>query len=265
MLKNTISWIFLGNCLNLLVVLSVYAEDVMLAVASNFSPVMQSLIPEFKSNHARVNVILISGSSGKLFAQIVHGAPYDIFLSADSEKPSRLVSEGLALASSQFTYAFGQLVLWSRDPLLVNSDAGALLSGKFDKLAIANSKLAPYGLAAEQVLLRLGMLESTRKNWVQGENIAQTFQFVQSGNASLGFVARSQVFHNGQLSHGSVWIIPDDYYQPIRQDGVILTRSMHKESARLLMDFLKQDNVRAKIASFGYKDVPIENLPRQDK
>ena len=250
--------------LSLLLGISAKAAEIKLAVASNFAPLMQELIADFKAQYAEADVILISGSSGKLYAQIKHGAPYDIFLSADQDKPSRLVEEGLAVAGSRFTYARGQVVLWSRDPSLITSDEGVLVDGSFEKLAIANSKLAPYGQAAVEVLNKLGILQVTRNKWVQGENIAQTFQFVETGNAALGFVAKSQIWRDGRLSHGSVWLIPDDWYSPINQDAVLLKRSSHQKLAALLLDFLKQKEVRAKIASFGYQELDAENTEKQD-
>lgn len=263
MLK-TISRVLLGNILSLFPVLTVGAEEIKVAVAANFAPLMQALIPDFKAKYPSAEIILISGSSGKLYAQIVHGAPYDILLSADQEKPILLVNEGLAIADSRFTYARGQVVLWSRHPALIQSGETVLLNGNFNKLAIANSRLAPYGKAAEQVLSKLNLLQFTRNKWVQGENIAQTFQFVETGNADLGFVAKSQIWREGRLSHGSVWLIPDDWYLPINQDAVLLRRSQLKTHAVLLLDFLKQPQVRAKIASFGYQPLVDEASIERD-
>ena len=263
MLK-TISRVLLGNILSLFPVLTVGAEEIKVAVAANFAPLMQALIPDFKAKYPSAEIILISGSSGKLYAQIVHGAPYDILLSADQEKPILLVNEGLAIADSRFTYARGQVVLWSRHPALIQSGETVLLNGNFNKLAIANSRLAPYGKAAEQVLSKLNLLQFTRNKWVQGENIAQTFQFVETGNADLGFVAKSQIWREGRLSHGSVWLIPDDWYLPINQDAVLLRRSQLKTHAVLLLDFLKQRQVRAKIASFGYQPLVDEASVERD-
>ena len=263
MLK-TISRVLLGNILSLFPVLTVGAEEIKVAVAANFAPLMQALIPDFKAKYPSAEIILISGSSGKLYAQIVHGAPYDILLSADQEKPILLVNEGLAIADSRFTYARGQVVLWSRHPALIQSGETVLLNGNFNKLAIANSRLAPYGKAAEQVLSKLNLLQFTRNKWVQGENIAQTFQFVETGNADLGFVAKSQIWREGRLSHGSVWLIPDDWYLPINQDAVLLRRSQLKTHAVLLLDFLKQPQVRAKIASFGYQPLVDEDSIERD-
>jgi len=246
-------------CLTLLYVLPCIpanADELRLAVASNFSPTVQHLIRDFEAQYPGTHIKLISGSSGKLYAQIRHGAPYDVFLSADQEKPRRLVEEGLAQAGSRFTYATGLLVLWSRDATRIDSGEMILQTSDFNKLAIANARLAPYGEAAEQVLLRLGLRESSRSKWVQAENIAQTFQFVETGNAEIGFVSKSQVWRNGKLSHGSVWFIPENWYAPIKQDAVLLNKAADNKLAELFLAYLKRADVRARIAAFGYLDHP---------
>ena len=167
------------------------AETITIAVASNFAVVLEDLIDDFESFHAGSKVVLVSGSSGKLYAQIKHGAPFDFFMSADQDKPMKLIEDGFAVPETRFTYAIGALVLWSADPKRIDHSDKILKSLAFNKLALANSKLAPYGLAAEQVLAKLGLENTSRSRWVQGENIAQVYQFVATQNAELGFVAKS--------------------------------------------------------------------------
>lgn len=231
----------------------VKASKITVAVASNFSPIFENLIHEFEASNLDSNVVLISGSSGKIYAQIKHGAPFDIFMSADQDKPLRLVEEGFAIPETRFTYALGSLVLWSASPSLVNGSSDVLNNAAFNKLALANSKLAPYGLAAEQVLEQLGLLNSSRSKWVQGENIAQAYQFVQSRNADVGFVAKSQVWKNDRLVSGSAWIIPYQLYSPIKQDVVMLKRARNNILAIKMMEFLQTDSVHKTIEANGYQ------------
>ena len=230
----------------------VSANKLTVAVASNFSPILESLASDFEALYEGVELIVISGSSGKIYAQIIHGAPFDAFMSADQDKPLRLVEEGLAAPETRFTYAVGELVLWSAAPELIINE-GTLRALAYNKLALANSKLAPYGLAAEEVLDRLGVLMSSRAKWVQGENISQTYQFVSSGNAELGFVSKSQVWKNGYLLSGSVWLIPSELYSPIKQDAVILKNTKNRQLAEKFMQFLKTPLVRNKIEMYGYQ------------
>tara|TARA_R110001592_G_scaffold69367_5_gene212580 strand:+ start:1253 stop:2053 length:801 start_codon:yes stop_codon:yes gene_type:complete len=238
-----------------------HAQELMVAVASNFSTVMYDLMKDFEKID-KSKVILITGSSGKLYAQIKQGAPFDVLLSADQDKPTRLINEGIAVPNSQFTYATGSLVLWSAHEGLIRGDEGVLISSSFNKLALANSKLAPYGLAAEQVLTKLGLEKKTRLSWVQGENISQAYQFVASGNADLGFVAKSQVWANNQLIKGSVWLIPTDLYEPIKQDSVIIKSTRNIELAKKLMNFLQSKSIQEKIEKFGYQSYlePVNNI-----
>ncbi len=239
-------------CLKLLLVLSFFylplnAEEVRIAVASNFIAPMKEITHAFKQ-HSESKVKLSFGSSGKLFAQISHGAPFDIFLSADQDKPLRLRQLNMAVEDSQFTYAYGSLVLWSRNKDL--SAKAFLQSNQFKKLALANPKLAPYGIAAAQVLNDLKITDTSK--WVMAENIAQTFQFVHSQNADLGFVARSQLPQ--QLTpENSYWIIPHDLYAPIRQDAVLLTKAEHNKSANQFIRFLKSEAAKAILINYGYQ------------
>ena len=195
---------------------------------------------------------LILGSSGRFFAQISNGAPFDIFLSADREKPSALVEAGLARPESRFTYAIGRLALWSRDEMLVSGDVSVLQTDSFRKVAIANPRLAPYGKAAREVLNEYGLYNELSARLVQGENIAQAFQFVFTGNAELGFVSLSQVMKGGALASGSAWIIPENLHLPIRQDAVILTNAVSAGATEAFMNFMKTPRSRAIIASYGY-------------
>jgi len=247
------------SLLLLLFSLSTASEGLTVAVASNFRTPMQRLVGGFEqgSDH---QVKLVVGSSGKLFAQVTHGAPYDLLFSADQKMPALLAAQGLANAGSQFTYAVGGLVLWSGDSGRVDSQGRVLHSNDFFRLAIANPKIAPYGVAAVQVLQRLGLYDQVEARLVLGANIAQTYQFVSSGNAQLGLVARSQVLRPGQLgdgSSGSAWVVPDHLYEPIRQDAILLNRAIDNPAAAEFMDFIKGQQAGSIITAFGYQlDIP---------
>lgn len=230
----------------------VTAESLTIAVASNFAETAKHLVEEFQASSGH-DVQLITGSSGRFFAQISNGAPFDIFLSADREKPAALVEAGFARSESRFTYAIGRLALWSRDELLISGDASVLQTDKFKRIAIANPRLAPYGIAASEVLNKYGLYDEIRVRLVQGENIAQAYQFVFTGNAELGFVSLSQVMEGGTLVSGSAWIIPEELHLPIRQDAVILTHGMDGSAAEAFMNFMKTSESRAVIASYGYE------------
>jgi molybdate transport system substrate-binding protein len=180
-----------------------------------------------------------------------------VLLAADSETPSRLEAEHLAVAASRFTYAVGRLVLWSPRPGEVDSQGEVLRSGRFAHLAICNPQLAPYGAAAVQTMRALGVYDRVAPRLVQGENVAQAYQFIASGNAELGFVALSQVTDNGQMRAGSAWIVPATLYSPIRQDAVLLNPGRDKAAARAFLDWLRQARALATIRSFGY-EVPGE-------
>lgn len=228
------------------------ADELLVAVASNFSLPMQQIVKDFEEQYHH-KVQLAFGSSGKFFAQISHGAPYDVFFSADQTKPQALIEQNLAFSESRQTYALGALALWSTQANKVDSKGQILRQGKFNKLALANPKLAPYGLAATDVLNNLHLLEQTRPLWVQGENIAQTYQFVASQNADMGFVAVSQIMQNNQLKFGSAWLIPAKLYRPIKQDAVILKQTKVKNAAEDLMQFMQSTSVQRIILSFGYQ------------
>ena len=191
------------------------ADEVSVAVAANFTAPMQKIAAEFEKDSGHT-AQLAFGATGKFYAQIRNGAPFQVLLAADDETPARLEKEGLAVAGSRFTYAVGTLALWSADPARVDSRGEVLKRGGFAHLALANPKLAPYGAAAVETLNRLGVVAALEPKFVLGENIAQTFQFVSTGNAELGFVALSQVWKDGKLASGSVWVVPETLHAPIR-------------------------------------------------
>ncbi|MBA55009.1 MAG: molybdate ABC transporter substrate-binding protein [Pseudomonadales bacterium] len=228
-----------------------FAETVHAAVAANFTTAMKELVTHFEQDSEH-KVKLSFGSSGKIFAQIRNGAPFQVFLSADQTKPMALEQAGLTVPHSRFTYAVGALVLWSAKPGWVDSEYSKLKSGDFNKLAFANPKVAPYGVAAMEILQALDLKERTAGKWVQGENIAQTYQFVASGNADLGFVALSQVMDKGHVKRGSSWIVPNQLYSPIRQDAVLLKRGQDSVGAKALLKYLSSDQARAIIHAYGY-------------
>ncbi|WP_299593853.1 molybdate ABC transporter substrate-binding protein [uncultured Microbulbifer sp.] len=235
----------------MLTTLSARGDETTIAVASNFTAPMQAMVNQFEAQSAhRVKVAF--GSSGKFFAQINHGAPFDAFFSADAEKPARLIAQGLAEKTSLRTYAEGKLVLWSRRDGFVDDQGLVLKSGQFHKLALANPKLAPYGAAAIEVLQHLKLAQSTRSQWVQGENISQTYQFVASGNADLGLIALSQVMRDGKITEGSAWLVPDSFYGPIRQDAVILKRGRENPALLAFWLFVKSPAAQATIRRYGY-------------
>jgi len=228
------------------------AAEVQVAVAANFIAPAQQIAAEFERRSGH-KAILSSGATGKFFTQIVNGAPFEVFLAADDVTPARLENENAAVAGSRFTYAVGTLVLWSAKPDLVDAKGEVLKSGRFNKLALANPKTAPYGAAAIETLTRLKLLESLRPRFVQGENIAQTHSFIVSGNAELGFIALSQVIEDGRIARGSAWRVPADQHQPIRQDALLLQRGEHNPAARALLDYLRSASAVALIRAYGYE------------
>lgn len=228
------------------------AGEVTVATASNFTAPMKALAAEFERTSGH-KVKLAFGSSGKLYAQIINGAPFEVLFSADQAKPITLEEAGLTVPGSRFTYAIGTLALWSPKVGLSDEALKQLMSGK---LALANPRLAPYGIAAIEVLANLELEEKTRANWVRGENIAQTFQFVDSGNADAGFVSLSQLMENGKITKGSAWIIPPELYRPIRQDAVLLSPAEDNPAARELLNFMRGATARKIIHSFGYLNEP---------
>ncbi|MBW8192184.1 molybdate ABC transporter substrate-binding protein [Neiella marina] len=228
------------------------AADLQVAVAANFYRPMQQLAANFETKTGH-HVGLSAGSTGKLFAQISNGAPFDVFIAADQTRPNALVKSGLAQAESQFTVAQGQLALWSNDPSLINGTPAVLQAQQLTKLAIASPKTAPYGAAAVQVLQHLKLYPAWQPKLIQGQNISHTYQYVSSGNVDAGFVAVSQIYHQGSLASGSAWIVPSDYHQPLNLDAVLLTRTTREKAAQDLLRYLASDEAKALIRSFGYQ------------
>ena len=233
-----------------LLALPAWADEVQIAVAANFTAPMQKIAAAFEKDTGH-KVVASFGSTGKFYAQIKNGAPFEILLAADDETPAKLVKEGAAVAGSEYTYAVGKLVLWSPKPGVVDGTGEVLKKGSFAHLSLANPKLAPYGLAGVETLKALGVYAAVEPKIVMAENITQAYQFVSSGNAELGFVALSQVLKNGQIE-GSGWTVPAALYNPIRQDAVQLAPGKGKPAVEALLKYLKGDAARAVIASYGY-------------
>jgi molybdate transport system substrate-binding protein len=227
-----------------------HAAEVSVAVAANFTAPLEKLAAAFAKESGH-HLVISSGSSGKLYLQITAGAPFEVLLSADSERPLRLEKEGLAVAGTRFTYAIGKLVLWSREPGFVDPAGAVLAGGSFRHLAIPNPDIAPYGAAARQVLQGLDLWQKLGPRIVQGEDIGQTYQFLATGNAELGFVALSQIRAAGE-PRGSLWIVPAERYRPIEQQAVLLARGKDNPAARAFLDFLRGAPARALIQEFGY-------------
>ena len=226
------------------------ADQIRVAVASNFSSAVKALAAAFETQSEH-EVKLVAGSTGKHFTQIKHGAPFEVFLAADADHPRRLENEALAVPDTRFTYAVGRLALWSPRDGLVDGEGQILKSADFRYLAIANPDLAPYGRAAEEVLASLGLWQDLQRRMVRGENIGQTFQFVVTGNAELGFVALSQVAAVATtISPGSLWRVPQNLYDPIEQQAVLLRDT---DAARAFLAFVRSEEARSIIRDHGYQ------------
>lgn len=226
---------------------SAAADPVHVAVATNFAPTCRTLADAFTAA-TKHPVVISDGSSGKLFAQIENGAPFEVLLSADAERPRKLEEGKHAVAGSRFAYAIGRLALWSARDGFVTGEA-VLRGDTFQHLAIANPELAPYGAAAREVLQHLGLWDRLAPKLVRGEDIGQTFQFISTGNAELGFVALSQLTAD---KGGSRWLVPTDLYAPIEQQAVLLMPGKDDPAARAFLDFLKSETARARIEAAGY-------------
>ncbi len=226
------------------------AEKVRVAVASNFVTTLRALSKEFTATSGHT-VLISSGSSGKHYTQISNGAPFDVFMSADAQRPRLLEENGLTVPKQRFTYALGKLALWSSEPELQGKDCKHLLmESKFNRLAMANPKTAPYGLAAQQVLTQMGLWETLKSRLVRGENIGQTFLHVATRNAPLGFIALSQAV---QADNGTCrWDVPQEFYTPIQQQVVLLNRGTNNPAATTFMTFLKSDQAVSLITRSGY-------------
>ena len=236
----------------LLTSISAIADEVQVAVAANFTAPMQKIAAEFEKDSGH-KVQLVSGSTGKFYAQIKNAAPFEILLAADDETPAKLEKENAAVAGSRFTYAIGKLVLWSAKPGYVDDKGEVLAKGDFKHLSIAAPKLAPYGAAAIETLTALKLIDAVQPKFVQAENITQAHQYIASGNAELGFVALSQVIKDGKIGDGSAWIVPSNLYQPIRQDAVLLEKGRGKPAPEMLMKYLRGDKAKGIIKTYGYE------------
>ena len=230
---------------------SMLAQDLTLAVSSNFAKPIQSISFKFtQETGVKVNYSL--GATGALYAQIKSGAPYDVFLSADTQTSRKLISEGLGITSSNFTYARGQLILWSKDPTLVDNKGLVLQRGRFKSIALANPKLAPYGQAAQETIEHLGLSQELKSKMILSENITQVFQYVSSQNIPLGFIAGSQLPTEKSDSAGSFWLVPRSLYTPIEQEALLLTKGAQNASALQFLQFLKRQDIKVLIRSSGY-------------
>ena len=242
----------LSVCCVFLIAANAQAAEIKVAVASNFANVLKEIAVEFQKDTGH-QLAITPGATGKFYAQISNGAPFDVFLSADDETPRKLAQEGKAIAASQFTYAIGRLALWSPNPEMVDKNADILKTDKFKFIAIANAKVAPYGQAAVQTMQKLGVLTKIEPRVVQGESISQTYQFVSTGNAQLGFVALSQIFENGKIKTGSAWIVPEEMHEQLKHDAVVLQSCKHMSECQSFMYYLKSEKVKKMMASYGYK------------
>ena len=235
---------------------SASAGDALVAVAANFSEAAEHLATHFEDTSEDTSehtLTITTGSTGKLYAQIRHGAPFDILLAADQHRPRLLETTSQAVAGSRFTYAIGRLTLWSPDPNCISAAGPEILrAGAFDKIAIANPDLAPYGAAARETLKVLGLFDILRHRIVMGENIGQAHALVATGNADAGFVALSHVLSPRNRQKGSRWDVPQHFYTPIRQDAVLLNRGSNNPAAHAFLDYLKSKESRGVIESFGY-------------
>ncbi|MQG94266.1 molybdate ABC transporter substrate-binding protein [Pseudomonas sp. MN1F] len=231
---------------------SAWADEVQVAVAANFTAPIQAIAKDFEKDTGH-KLVAAYGATGQFYAQIKNGAPFEVFLAADDSTPKKLEEEKEIVPGSRFTYATGTLALWSAKPGYVDDNGEVLKKNRFQHLAIANPKAAPYGLAATQVLDTLKLTEATKAKIVEGQNITQAYQFVSTGNAELGFVALSQVYKDGKLASGSAWIVPANLHAPILQDAVILNKGKDNPAAKALIDYLKGPKAAALIKSYGYE------------
>ena len=224
-----------------------FAGQTNVAVAANFTEAAKEIAAAFKAKTGH-EAVLSFGATGQLYTQITQDAPFQILLAADAERPQKAVDDGLGVKESKYTYAVGKLVLWSKTEGLVKGEE-TLKSGGFKKISIANPATAPYGAAAIEAMKRLGVHETLAPRIVQGNNIAQAYQFIDTGNAELGFVALSQL---KDVTAGSRWTVPQAFYLPIKQDAVLLKKGVGNEAATTFMTFLKGPEATAIIKQYGY-------------
>ena len=248
-MKFTTTLLALGTALAFNVA---HADEVQVAVAANFTAPIQAIAKAFETDTGH-KLVAAYGSTGQFYTQIKNGAPFEVFLAADDTTPAKLESEQETVPGSRFTYATGTLALWSAKPGYVDANGAVLKKNEYQHLSIANPKAAPYGLAATQVLDKLGLTQATQAKLVEGQNITQAFQFVSTGNAELGFVALSQIYKDGKVASGSAWIVPAQLHDPIKQDAVILNKGRDSAAAKALMQYLKGPAAAAIIKSYGYQ------------
>ena len=231
---------------------SASADEIQVAVAANFSAAAQKISAQFEKDTGNT-VKLSFGATGKFYAQIESGAPFDVLLAADQTTPGKLVTEGKGVPTTLHTYAIGKLVLWSADAGLVDAKGEVLKSDKWKHLSVADAKLAPYGQAAKETLAALKLTDVVQPRIVIAESIGQALQFVQSGNAELGFVALGQVQPpDGSKVPGSMWLVPDNLYTPIKQDAVVISATKSPKAAAAFVDYLASEKARAVIKAYGY-------------
>jgi molybdate transport system substrate-binding protein len=240
--RAAVALIFSTSCL---------AGEAQVAVAANFAEPIKAIAAVLKKTTGHTIQITL-GATGKLYAQIANGAPFDVLLAANSDTPAQLEKDGLAQPGSRFTYATGKLVLWSADTEKVDGKGDVLKTAGLRKVAYANPKVAPYGAASVEVMDKLGLTAALAPKLVQGESIGQTFTFAYTRNADVGFVALSQVLEGGKLKSGSIWVIPQNLYTPIQQDAVVLQRGANNPAAQALVKLLKSPNIKDLIRSYGY-------------
>lgn len=228
------------------------ADVVRVAVAANFTAPMQKIAAEFEHDTGH-QASLAFGSTGKFFAQVVNGAPFDVFLAADVETPARLEQDRHAVSGSRFTYAVGRLALWSSLKGKVDSQGEVLKKGEFRHLALPNPKISPYGAVAIEVMQKLGVLATLQAKFVRAENVSQAYQFAASGNAEVAFIALAQIWQDGKLTTaGSAWVIPPGMHAALRQDAVLLNHGRNNLAAHALLDYMQGDKARSIIKSYGY-------------
>lgn len=227
------------------------AAEVKVAVAANFAEPMRAIAAVLTKSTGHTALITV-GSTGKLATQIMAGAPFDVFLAANLEAPAALEKSGHAVPGSRLTYATGRLVLWSANPGLVDAQGQVLAGTGFRKIALAAPHLAPYGAAAVETLKALGQWERLQPQVVQGDSIGQTYGFVHTGHAELGFVAYSQVLEGGRPKAGSMWLVPARLHAPIDQGAVLLRQGADNPAARALLDLLRSPGIVPLLSSFGY-------------
>ena len=231
---------------------SAQADEVQVAVAANFTAPIQAIAADFEKDTGH-KLVASYGATGQFYTQIKNGAPFEVFLSADDTTAKKLENEGDTVKGSRFTYAVGTLALWSAKDGYVDAKGEVLKGNQFKHLSIANPKAAPYGLAATQVLARQGLTEQVKDKLVEGQSITHAYQFVSTGNAELGFVALSQIYKDGKVTHGSAWIVPASLHDPIKQDAVILNKGKDNAAAKAFVDYLKGPKAAAVIKSYGYE------------